>query len=237
MIPDHNTITLLLNEPSTKWMAISILFLGALSLILVMLNKMLRTVLELKAEWLKPKKTKDYSHHIQIEQAVSDRIRYIKHDLRADRVSIYQYKNGEKSIANIPFLKLLITHESLSSKAESVQIRNKELNANVLGHLNLDVFTGQPIIMPSLDAKTKDNVPPLSQSHELRALYQLLVKYETKSVYLFPMVKTDGTTIGFGMVEYIGEETMMDDHWVNWSIVQFAAVGGILSSLVEGVDG
>ena len=223
-------IALVLQEPSTKWLGLIMIITVAISFILAMLHKITKTIGLLKDAWLKP--STDYSVQIHIEQAVSDRIRFIKHDLRADRVSIYQYKNGEKSIANIPFLKLIITHETLSTNAESIQIKNREISANVFGHLNIDIFNQQPVIMPSLGAKTKHNKDPLDQDHELRGLYQLLVKNDTKSLYIFPMVNSTGMTIGFGLVEYTVQEQMLEDEWLNWATVQFAGVGGLLASMV-----
>lgn len=230
---EYKTIEFLLNDPSTKWLAVLLLLTAGLTFLIAMVRRMLGAVIEIRNQWIKPSKEKDYSAQIKIEQVVSERIRFIKHDLRADRVSIYQYRNGKKSIANIPFLKLLITHETLSANAESIQINNKELSANVLGAWNVEIFTNQPIITPSLYSKAKSSTPPLSEDHELRSLYQLLKKNGTKSIYLFPMVNSDGITIGFGMVEYTREETMMDDYWINWSIVQFAGVGGLLASMAD----
>lgn len=164
---------------------------------------------------------KDYRPQIYRDTDISSLLKTIKHDLQADRVSVYQYHNGERSIANNPFLKFSCTHENLKAHTQSVQKYMTGIPVSVFGYWNRQIFDGEVVAQP--------NIMGLADQSDMRTAMQELRKNGTTGIYLFPMIDPMGHTFGFGMVEYCCEITKLNDRRLGWTGKQFSAIGTLLS--------
>lgn len=172
---------------------------------------------------------KDYKSQVYRDVDISLMLKTIKHDTNADRVAIYQYHNGDKSIANNPFLKFSCTHENLQKTIASVQTYMTEVPISVFGHWNKDIFDGNVVKMPAIEVMKEDS--------DMCTAWQILRTNHVSSIYLFPLKDPIGKTFGFGTIEYCSAMKTLDDKWVTWAEGQYRAVGALLSQTVlENMD-
>lgn len=210
-----------------EWWQVGIVFtilisvaIGALSFALVRLTNAFQLVHSLLKS-IENQPPKDYRPQIYRDTDISSLLKTVKHDLQADRVSVYQYHNGERSIANNPFLKFSCTHENLKVNTHSVQKYMTGIPVSVFGHWNRQIFDGEVVVQPT--------ITDLSDQSDMRTAMQELRKNGTTSLYLFPMTDPMGNIFGFGMVEYCCEITKLDKQWLDWTGKQFSAIGTLLS--------
>ena len=207
---------------------VGVLWLSAVIIVLsYAVGKLLITVRkanDIIKELLAKKEPKDFTSHIFLDVDISAILRNIKHDMHADRVTIYQYHDGETDIADNHFLKFSCTHETLSYGSMSAQKRMKNIPTAMFGHLNRDIFQGEVVEIPVLNDLSKDG--------ELMPAHQLLSANNVTSFYMFPLVTPLGKTFGFGTVEYCCEPTLLDEQWIAWAENRFTAAGTLLSGAV-----
>jgi hypothetical protein len=168
----------------------------------------------------------DYTPHVYMDVNVSSLLTLIRRQTYADRVSVYQYHNGEKDIANNRFLKISCTHENISSNVNSVQKYMENIPTAMFGNWNTHIFEKQHVFV-------KD-VNNLEKMGELRAAYQLLSNNHTSSTYLYPLTTPLGKVFGFGIIEYCrtgSEKTgqTIDEKLDDWLGKEFNSVGTLLS--------
>ena len=224
---DSQTLNIMMLEPSTKWMAIIFIFFLLLSAITFLMAKTLPLLQSIKQAWNKP--TKDIKKYFELRGQIRQACRDIKHHLRADRVSIYEYKNGEVSVGNVPFMKLVITEESHTPYTHSVIADRDTVQSAVFGDLNDEMIMGKTHLIWNIDHIEEI----INKDHNLRSLKQYLSKHGTKSVFMFPMFKPDGTPLGFGMVEFVQHPALCEDELISQARTKFGAIGGILTVLAN----
>lgn len=173
---------------------------------------------------LKNQPPKDYKPQVFRDMDISMLLRDIKHNLMADRVCVYQYHNGERSIANNPFLKFSCTHENLRQTAESVQQHMLEMPSSIFNSWNTQIFDGHIVQCPLIS--------DMKEVSDMRTAYKILSNNGVTSIYLFPLVDPIGHTFGFGTVEYCCEKVEMQGNWLEWTRDQYRSVGALLASSV-----
>jgi hypothetical protein len=198
-------------------------FLFSLVLIWTKMLKMFADIRKSIVE-LKDSPSKDYKPQVYQEVDISNLLRDISHELSADRVLILQYHNGEKSIANNPFLKFSCTNELLNTMTSSVLRKLSAIPANMLGEWNVRLFDGECIHIPHLDS--------LNDLAELRGFYQITKAQSVDSLYMFPLQTPHGKTYGIGILHYNNGERFLNDQELNTANKRFASIG----SLLAGVD-
>jgi len=166
---------------------------------------------------------KDYTPQVYMDVDISEQLRLIKHDLRADRVAVYQFRNGAKSIANNPFLKMMPTHESLSLDSCSVLLGpdNHGIMASVLGPWGKQLFDDKPIRCEDINKLACDST--------MRPMTQYLRYFHAKSIYLYPMKRLDGKVFGFGVVEYCTQRHNLAEDFHLQTAERFLMIGGSLT--------
>jgi len=167
---------------------------------------------------------KDYKPQVFRDVDISILLKDIKHNLQADRTAVYQYHNGERSIANNPFLKVSCTHENLRQTAASVQQRMLELPSSIFNEWNQKIFNGEIVQCPVIS--------DLQKQSDMRTAYKILHSNGVTGIYLFPLTDALGRTFGFGAVEYCCDKVEIDARWRGWAHDQFRAVGALLSKSV-----
>lgn len=237
---DTELIKMLLHDETFNSTAILLALLSIITLALSYMAshmvKLFKTVIEAKAIFMEAKamlspKDKDYTPQIMLEKLIGERLQTIKSEVFADRVMIFQYHNGEKSVANVPFLKLTCTHETISALATSIQLDVAALTANLFGYWNQMLFSNQSISIPDFhDSATNESSENVLKG-DVRGLYQFLTARGTKSIYLFPLLDTHGKTFAIGVVDYTHRTHELNEEWHNWLLSQFSNVGSIIASL------
>lgn len=167
---------------------------------------------------------KDYRPQIHRDLDISVLLADIKHNLSADRTSVYQYHNGEKSINNNPFLKFSCTHENLRQTAESVQTKMLELPSSIFNEWNSIIFDGEVVSCPQISS--------LASKGDMRTAYEILKANRVTSIYLFPLIDPLGRTFGFGTIEYCCDKVELSESWLAWAQEKFSAAGFLVSASV-----
>lgn len=164
----------------------------------------------------------DYSPIVFCDVDITEFVTKIRSTLAADRVLVLQYHNGEKSIADNPFLKLTCTHEVLARGCSSVQRAFSAVPMSMFGTWNSSMFEGQPVVLPHFS--------DLDEDPALRPLYQFLQPHHPQSMYVFPIQDVSGKTFGMGVVEYVDNAAVIDDADKGWAASRFQQVGALLTS-------
>lgn len=217
----------LLSDPVYGWVGWVLLLTIALTVALGIITKWLIVLVNNVRELRKPKPTKDVKRYFELRGQIRQACRDIKHNLRADRVSIYELQNGEASLGNVPFMKLVITEESCSTFAESVLVHTDKIQSAIFGELNDEMVIGKMHITWNLS----DTEELVNKDHNLSVLRQFLQAHGTKSFFMFPMLKPDGVPLGFGLVEFTQHVATCEDDLISQARTKFGAIGGILTVL------
>jgi len=224
---DSQTLNIILTEPSTKWMGIAFVLVLLLSAITFLLAKTLPVLKTIVNSFSKPEK--DLGRYFKIREEIDDTCRDIKHDLHADRVSIYEYKNGEVSTASVPFMSIRITSESKSMYAESVMLDKDTIPSGIFTGINSMMIRGQ--MFECKDVEGTDWA--ITTAHNMSLIQDYMKKHGTKSFLLFPMLKPNGRPLGFGLVEYTNGIHEPNPDLVTQASGKFGAIGGFLTILSE----
>ena len=208
----------------------TIAFLTIIGVVLSKLIEIVRGLSAFRDEWDKFHKPKqhDYKPQLRMDADITQHLRTIKHDLGADRVLVIQLKNGDYSLARIPFMKYTATHEQLRSNVSSVMLHMEQVQASMFAALNVRILDGENVCIPDLDAAVE-------KDPTLNTLGQFLSAHNTKAVYFFPLAKSDGTVYGMGMVEYLDTHTI-DEKWVDWTHDRFIQIGAMLEKVAYSDD-
>lgn len=165
--------------------------------------------------------SKDYSLQVFKNPNIRYLLRSIRCELQADRVTVYQYHNGEKSIANNPFLKVSCTHEVLGKDAISVIDYMKDKQVDIFDGITTKMFKGE--------VYGQVFVSDLRKDEDSRTLAQTLSRLGTTSIYMFPLKTPLGKVFGFGAVEYCCDPIKLDGQWVDWIGEKYNQVGALLA--------
>jgi hypothetical protein len=214
---------------SWQWVAgASIAGTTVVAVVVAKLGEIMKGINAFRAEWAKMHKPKkhDYAKQGKMEADVTNHLRVIKHDLQCDRVLIMQLHNGIHSIARVPFLRYSCTHEQLSKGTDSIMQLLQNINANLYGSWNVDVFDGKNICYPKVhDISTSD--PSLAGAE------QFIAAHGVQSIYIFPLQDAYGKTYGAGIIEFCREERNLEVEWLKWTHSRFLAIGAILAGFAE----
>jgi hypothetical protein len=224
---DAQTLNIILTEPSTKWMGIAFTLVLLLSAIAFLLAKTLPVLKTIVKAFSKPEK--DLVKFFKLREDIDNTCRDIKHDLQADRVSVYEYKNGEVSTANVPFMSIKITSESKSMYAESIMIDKDTIPSGIFTGINSMMIRGH--MFECKDVNADDWA--ITKQHNMTLIQEYMQKHGTKSFYLFPMLKPSGRPLGFGLVEYVASKGKPNPDLITQSRGKFGSIGGILTVLSE----
>lgn len=167
---------------------------------------------------------KDYNAFVQNEEVAMEQLRTLKHDLRADRVSVYQYHNGEHSIAHNPFLKVTMTHEVVNKGVQTIIGKDGtcKIPTSIYTHWNSLIFKGRLVCCTDIKTLEDDSV--------MRPAYQILSNLGIRATYWFPLKCINGKTTGFVAVDYL-DAYDMEDIWKEFAEQEFAKIGILLGEV------
>jgi hypothetical protein len=170
---------------------------------------------------LKNTPPKDYGPQVFGEANIMKLMKDIRCKVKSDRVLIIQYHNGEKSIANNPFLKLTCTHEIMGDMAVSVQRKITSILANACSSWNIKLFAGSDVLVPDINE--------MKRTPELRGMMEFTKAQGVDSLYAFPLRTALGKTYGMGVLHYTHGLHDLDEDSINWCHDRFSAVGTLLA--------
>jgi len=222
---DAQTLNIILAEPSTKWIGVTFVFVLLLSAVVFLLGKALPILKSISKAFNKPEK--DLVKYFELREEIEDSCRDIKHDLQADRVSIYEYKNGEVSVSNVPFMSIKITTESKSIYADSIMIDKDTIPSGIFTGLNSMILRGEIFVCENVNDQSWVN----TTEHNMLLIQEYMLKHGTKSFLIFPMLKPNGRPLGFGLVEFTQKKSTVTDNFITQTRGKFGAIGGILMVL------
>ena len=224
---DAQTLNIILTDPSTKWMGISFTMALLMSAIAFLLAKTLPLLKTVVALFSRPEK--DLLRYFKLREEIDNTCRDIKHDLQADRVSVYEYKNGEVSTANVPFMSIKITSEAKSIYAESIMLDKDVIPSGIFTGVNSMMIRGNMFICKDVI----DDDWAVTNGNNMKLIQEYMKKHGTKSFILFPMLKPSGIPLGFGLVEYVADNGSPSPDLINKTRGKFGSIGGILTVLSE----
>ncbi len=224
---DNATLATILSEPSTKWMGVVFIFALLMTAIIYLLAKVVPVLRSLLAIWTKP--DKDLSTYFSLRGEIEQACRDIKHDLQADRVSVYEYKNGEVSTERVPFMSIKITSESKSMYAKSILLEQDQWPSAIFGRINLKMMQGQTFICWDVDKADCF----VNDEYNVSSLQDYMKMHGTKSFFMFPMLKPNGRCLGFGLVEFVNDHSHTNEAFISQTRTKFGSVGGILTVMGE----
>ena len=203
------------------WLTVITTLLGLLITAIYKIFVKLNLLYKSLEENNKRKPSVDYSAQVFKNPSIRYILRDIRHDTQADRVTIYQFHNGETSIASNPFLKVSCTNEVLSKDAISV--------IDYMIEKHIDIFDGVVTSVFNDKIYKQKFVSDLHKDGNSRTLAQTLTKIGVTSIYVFPVKSALGKIFGFGTIEYCCNPTDLESNWLEWSQNKFAQVGVLLS--------
>lgn len=216
-----------LEHESYGWIGwLSLLLLGV-TIVLSFLSKSVMSIISnirTIQNTLKSPKA-DYKKQVKHEVDISNIIRTIRHDLKADRVLVLQYHNGVHSIAHNHLLKISATHEAIDRNTKSMMNFIQAWPSNYLQEWNVSLFENRFI-------EVKDKVD-IVDAPGLRGVCEFLNAFNVDRMILFPITDPYGEVFGVGMVHLSEKANYPSRDMVKWASQRFYAVGALLAGVQE----
>lgn len=202
------------------WLGL-LLVAGAVGLSLISKNliTIVKNVKELQGNLKAP--VTDYKKQVKLETDITNILRTIRHDLRAERVLVLQYHNGVHSIANNHLLKVSATHEAVGKNTKTMVNAIQAWPSNYLGEWNTILFDNTFI-------EIADKVS-ISEYPGLRGVCEFLNAYEVDKMILYPITDSYGDVFGVGMVHLSANDPYPSKDLIKWASQRFYAVGALLA--------
>jgi hypothetical protein len=161
---------------------------------------------------------------LKVGELITNKIEYIKEEVRADRVWITQFHNGGhfyptgKSMA-----KFSVIYETVSSGASSIQSNFQNIPVNLFSK--------------SINRLLENDVIEIADfTDDSLSTYGLKYLAETtgsKSEYLFAIKTLDGKFIGSLGIEFTKKPVKLEPRSINSISVHASAIGGVLMNHLD----
>ena len=140
----------------------------------------------------KPKfKHQDYNKFIEHDSIVMDDLDRIRQKYNADRAIVFELRNGEVNVANIPSMKVHIRNEQLKPNVHSVSSAINGVPASFYSRILRQLVKNEVYSLPDVsDIKDTDY-----------GLYQNLIYAKVKSLYAIPLFDYSNALYGCLMIE------------------------------------
>jgi hypothetical protein len=126
---------------------------------------------------------------------------YLLNEFEADRVSIYEYHNGGKSVAGVNFKKCSNTYEATGKGMDEIYNEQQNLPISVNFLWNKLLIDKKPILISDIHSlEEKDNT-----------IYQILDSQGIKSYYSRLILNYNFIPIGFIIITYYNKGVLLDN--------------------------
>ena len=144
---------------------------------------------------------------------------YILNEFDADRVSVYEYHNGGKTITGVDFKKCSNTYEAVNLGIEEKykEYQNIPISANFLW--NKLLMDKKPILISDIEILEKTD----------KTIHQILKSEELKSYYSRLLTDYDNKPIGFIVIKYYSNMTILGDEQLKILNDTSISIGGLIN--------
>lgn len=223
---DMGAVDMIMSNESTAWIGYALYILVAVVAALTVASGFLvKLINNMKSavEAMRKKPTHDYKAQVKNDSRVTEHLRFLRHDLHADRVCIVRFHNGINDIANNSLLKISMSHEALSVNVPSIMNEIQGWPANYIGTIQDEIFDGRYV--------AHHDVEELKDDASLRGVYDQMRRMNVKSLYCFPIAKPNGRIFGIGVVHYMRRHYTMEPEWIRDTQTRFSAMGGLIAAV------
>ena len=187
-----------------------VFFIVAWQLLKKLLKVQSDRITELKdmVEELMDKNTDDneniFGSHAEFADKVQILLYHMLNRIKANRISIFEYHNGGKTIKGVSFKRCTNTYEALSLNItpKKIQLQNLPISINTLWYKNL--LDKKDVIIP--DTEKLENTDPI--------LWSMFMSDCIVSYYSFLIIDFDGKPIGFITMEFCDEKIDLNDEQI-----------------------
>lgn len=195
-------------------------------------NRILKYLFNQNSKQVTPKRFKDLA---QYNFYIKDILRYTLNTIKASRIMVVLYHNGEHSIGGYSFTKMSCVQEVTSSKPDS---RGQIIPSVIRDFVNIPISAYSFITRTLFDkgSFTIKKVKDLKLTNN--STYEEFKRHKAKSVRFFPLVDFEGHIFGFICFEfskYVSDEILPDE--LNAEEQCVLKVASTLELMTRGKDG
>jgi len=150
---------------------------------------------------------------------VQQLIYHLLNEFDADRVSVYEYHNGGKTITGIDFKKCSNTYEVVGLGIEEKYNEHQNIPISVNFLWNKLLMDRKPIFI--------SDICSLKQTDH--TIYQMLKSQGIKSYYSRLIKDYNGKPIGFMTIKYYNDKVVLDDEQLKLFNDTTISVGGLIN--------
>jgi len=136
---------------------------------------------------------------------------------KADRIMIYEYHNGGKTLTGVNFIKCTCTYDATELGIPSKKIEYSNLPISTHYLWNKILLEKKPVIISDVNNE-KDVV-----------IKQILKADKIKSYYNFLLLDYDTKPIGFMTVEYLNKKYILSEEEMNYLSKQAIIIAGLIT--------
>lgn len=144
---------------------------------------------------------------------------YLLNEFDADRVSVYEYHNGGKSVAGVDFKKCSNTYEATAKGIDEMYNEQQNLPISVNFLWNKLLIDKKPILIS--DIKTLEQTD--------NTIFQILSSQGIKSYYSRLILNYNSKPIGFVVITYYNENVALDNEQLKIFNDTTISIGGLIN--------
>ena len=185
-----------------------------------------KRLIEIEDKFIKYLEEKDIKDEISSEvldkhAKINDKIQALLFNLLteidADRVMIYEYHNGGKTISGVNFIKCTSTYDATDLGIPSKKSEHGNMPISTHYLWNKILLDKKPIICPNVKFETD------------KILSRILETDGVKSYYSFLLCDYDGKPIGFMTIEFLSNAKRLSEEEINFLNNQTLTISGLVS--------
>jgi hypothetical protein len=150
---------------------------------------------------------------------VQQLIYHILNEFDADRVSVYEYHNGGKTITGVDFKKCSNTYEAVGLGIEESYNEHQNIPISINFLWNKLLMNRKPILISDISCLEKTD----------NTIFQILSSQGIKSYYSRLIKDYNGKPIGFMVIQYYEEMTVLDEEQLKIFSDTAISVGGLIN--------
>lgn len=159
-----------------------------------------------------------YKRLIELSDQIDKMLDAVLMKYDSDRVTVFEFHNGGKSIIGCDFMKKSITHEVTSVGTRHIIQTIQSIPVSLHGKWNRVISSGEIVRCPSIDCVRQKDY----------SLWASIVDRGTKSIYEFPLDE-NGIVFGALCVEFCKKEVILNEEQINDIRNQAARISGFYS--------
>ena len=154
--------------------------------------------------------------HAKINDKIQRLLYNILSHIDADRIMIYEYHNGGKTISGVNFIKCTCTYDATDLEIPSKKLEHGNMPISTHYLWNKLLLDKETIVCPNVQLEADTYVSQILKSEKVKSYYSfLLLDYDTKPV-------------GFMTVEFLNKIKRLNDEDINFLNNQAITISGLI---------